>query len=161
MYLFKYEGIIRDKLISYKFDEKSYLYDCFVKIILNDENACRKIKSYDIILPVPISKKRYKQRGYNQSELIAKKIAKELKIDYEKKCLYKIKDVTQQSKLSKNERKINIKDVYICKHKEKIERKNVLIVDDIYTTGSTVNECSKVLKKLNINKIGILTIAKD
>ena len=161
MYLYKYEGIIRDKLIDYKFDEKSYLYNCFTKLILNDENACRKIISYDIILSVPISKKRYKKRGYNQSDLIVRKIAKKLNISYEKNCLLKIKDVIEQSKLDKEERKMNIKNVYICKHKEKLEGKKVLLVDDIYTTGSTVNECSKVLKEANVKKIGVLTIAKD
>lgn len=161
IYLFKYQGLIREKIINYKFNEKAYLYKTFVNFWLIDENTCRIISSYDIIIPVPISKKRYKQRGYNQSELLAKEIAKNTEIKLEKKCLYKNKDIIEQSKLNKEDRAKNIQNVYNCKNSLKIENKKILLIDDIYTTGSTVNECSKVLKNNKVQKIGILTIAKD
>ncbi len=67
-YLFKYEGSIREKLLQYKFRDKSYLYKFFSEIIINN---CNLKNNYDIILPVPIHKKRKSKRGYNQSELIA------------------------------------------------------------------------------------------
>ena len=62
------------------------------------------LKSYDTIIPVPISKKRRKERGYNQSELIAKEIAKNLGIEYNTDCLFKVKNIVEQSKLNKEER---------------------------------------------------------
>ena len=78
IYLFRYEGIVRKKIIEYKFKEKSYLNETFVNFILKNEKICRFLKSYDIITPVPIHAKRKRKRGYNQSELIAKKIAKDI-----------------------------------------------------------------------------------
>ena len=130
-------------------------------IILNHKNAFQIIKRYDIIIPVPISKKRLKERGYNQSELIAKQIAKVTEMQLEKRCLYKNKNIIAQSSLSKEQREENIKGVYSIKNKEKIQNKNVLLFDDIYTTGSTVNECCKIIKEANPKKIGVMTIAKD
>ena len=71
------------------------------------------------------------------------------------------KDVIEQSKLNKEERQKNIQGVYELRNKEKLYKKKILLVDDIYTTGSTVNECSKVLKGAKPKQIGIFTIAKD
>ena len=76
-------------------------------------------------------------------------------------CLIKTKNIIEQSKLNKEERKINIQGVYEIKNSALIKNKKILLIDDIYTTGSTVNECSKILNKGKTNKIGVLTIAKD
>jgi len=132
-----------------------------VNFWLNDKNTCRIISNYDIIIPVPISKKRYKQRGYNQSELLAKEIVKNTELILEKNCLLKNKEIREQSKLNKEERIQNIQNAYYLRNIQKLENKKILLIDDIYTTGSTVNECSKELKKANIQKIAVLTIAKD
>lgn len=168
-YVFKYEGIIREKLIDYKFNEKSYLYKTFEKILLNKKSVCEFIKNYDIILPVPLHKKRKKERGYNQSDLIIKELAKELRktykinIEINNKILLKVKNTNKQSSLNKNERKVNIKNAYEIKENmiKVIESKKILIFDDIYTTGNTVNECAKVIKKANPKTIDVFTYAKD
>lgn len=144
-------------------------------MILQNEKFINKIKSYEIIIPVPISKKRYKERGYNQSELIAKELVKEItnsklqkhkkeitkKIQYNNISLLKTKNIIEQSKLNKNERIKNIQGVYELRNKEILYNKKILLVDDIFTTGSTVNECSKILSDAKPKKIGVLTIAKD
>ena len=159
--------MVRNIILNYKFYNKSYIYKTIVNFLLKNEKFFEKIKCYDTIIPVPISKERFKQRGYNQSALIAKELVKELKtknidgIEYNEKCLFKVKNITQQSKLNKWQRKINIQGVYQLKNKEILYNRKILIIDDIYTTGSTVNECSKTLIQANPKKIGILTIAKD
>ena len=114
-----------------------------------------------MIIPVPVSKRRKKDRGYNQTELIAKEISKELNIEYVKDVLYKSKDTIAQSKLNKEQREENAKGVYEIKNNQRVNNKRILLIDDIYTTGSTVRECSKILNKVNPKKIGIFTIAKD
>ena len=63
--IFKYEGLIRKIILDYKFNEKSYMYKTFMNFILKNKNIFENIKKYDTIMPVPISKKRYKERGYN------------------------------------------------------------------------------------------------
>ena len=160
--IFEYKGEIRDKIIEYKFSGKSYIYETFVKIILKDKKICSFLKNYAIIIPVPISKKRKQQRGYNQSELIAKKLANSLE---NVKCitnvLYKKINTKPQSILNKEERKSNIKGAYEVRNKQIIVNKNILLLDDIFTTGNTVQECSKVLKEAGAKNVDILTLAKD
>ena len=160
-YLFKYGGIIREKLINYKFNEQSYLHETFANIIIKNEKICRFIKNYDIIIPVPIHRKRYKQRGYNQTELIARKIAKNLDITVVTDVLVKEKNNKPQSDLTKTEREQNIKNVYRVQNSQKIKNKTILIIDDIYTTGNTVKECSRMLQQAGASQIAVLTIAKD
>jgi len=160
-YLFKYGGIIREKLINYKFNEQSYLHETFANIIIKNEKICRFIKNYDIIIPVPIHRKRYKQRGYNQTELIARKIAENLDITVVTDVLVKEKNNKPQSDLTKTEREQNIKNVYRVQNSQKIKNKTILIIDDIYTTGNTVKECSRMLQQAGASQIAVLTIAKD
>jgi ComF family protein len=161
LYIFAYAGVIRKAILKYKFNDKSYIYKTFVKILLKNEKFVEKIKTYDIILPIPVSKKRERTRGYNQSELIATEMARLVNIKVANNCLYKEKEIISQSNLNKEERAENIKGAFSVYNSKKLVNKNVLIVDDVYTTGSTVNECSRLIKETGCNKIGILTIAKD
>lgn len=162
MYLFKYEGIIRNKIISYKFNDKPYLYKTFCEIFVKNKKVCEFLKKYDIIISVPMYKKKKNQRGYNQSELIAKETAKKVEnIEYRNDILIKIRNTAKQSSLNKEQRKENLKNAYVVNNNEYILNKNILIFDDIYTTGSTANECAKTLKEAGAKNIAILTIAKD
>ena len=161
LYIFTYQGMIRKMILNYKFQEKSYLYKTIVNFLLKKEKFFSILQSYDTIIPVPISRQRKGKRGYNQSELLAKEIAKKLKIEYNHDCLFKTKNVIEQSKLKKEERQNNLQGAYQLVHPEKLKNKKILLVDDIYTTGSTVKECSKILRQAKPKKIGVFTIAKD
>lgn len=158
--VFDYQGMIRTNILNYKFKEKSYMAKTFAKFLINNEKLFEKIKTYDTIVPVPISRKRMKQRGYNQSLIIAKELNKYFKLEIAENSLIKVKNVIEQSKLNKEDRQNNIINAYEIKNEQILENKKVLLIDDIYTTGSTVNECSKMLKLANPKKIGVLTLAK-
>ena len=160
-HVFKYEKLIRKMIIGYKFNDKSYLYKTFCEIIVKNKKIVEFIKSYDIIIQVPIHKKRIKERGYNQSELIARELSKKIGVKYYKNILVKTKNNKPQSTLSKGMRKENAKNVYKLAEKEKINNKKVLLFDDIYTTGATADSCIKELKKAKTKKIGLLTLAID
>lgn len=163
-YLFQYHKDIRDYILKYKFDEKSYMYKSFSKLFINDELFTNNfINDYDIIISVPIHKKRMKQRGYNQSELIAKEIASNCNKTYYRKVLLKKDNILAQSSMEdKLDRIKNIKDAfYAGQNIELIKGKKVAIFDDVFTTGATVNECAKVLKENGASFVGVLTIAKS
>lgn len=162
LYLFRYDGIIREKIIQYKFKDKAYLNEMFVNFITKNEKICGFFKNYDIIIPVPISKNRKKERGYNQTEIIAKKIAKQMEnLTFETDVIKKIKDIAPQSTLTAEARIHNVKNAYTVINNERIREKRVLLLDDVFTTGSTINECSRVLKENGAKSIDVLTIAKD
>ena len=153
--LFKYDNLIRNLLIDYKFNEKVYYYNSFIKFIINNQKLLYYLKTYDIIIPVPIHRKRMKERGYNQAGIIAKKLAKILNIDYIN-LVQKNKNNKPQSSLDKQLRKTNVENVYGINNKYKnviINNKKILIIDDIYTTGNTTNEIIKVItNNFNIDK---------
>lgn len=161
LYIFRYEGIIRNKIIEYKFEDKGYLYKMFAKIIFSDKKTCNFIKKYDVIIPVPISKKRKKKRGYNQSELVANELAQKLNQDIWTDIIIKKKDNKPQSELNKLERIKNVEDIYEINKPIEVKNKKVLLLDDIYTTGSTVNEIARKLKQNQTQEIGVITLAKD
>ena len=158
---FIYEGIIRNLILQYKFEHKPYIYKTFKNFFKNNEKLYLLFKKYDIIVPVPISKARLKNRGYNQSSLLAKEFAKSFDLKYQEKALIKIKNNPRQSTLSQEERVLNAQGVYKINKNAKIINKNVLLLDDVYTTGSTCNECAKVLKESGAKTVGVFTIAKD
>lgn len=160
-YLLKYKALIRQKMIEYKFNDKSYLHRMFCEIFVKDKNACEFFKGYDIIIPVPIHKMKRKTRGYNQTELIAKRLSKYFGIPIDTNILIKQKNTPMQSSLGKHDRMKNVQDVYKVEHKDKIIGKNVLILDDIYTTGATVQECKKMIQLAGAKKVGTIIIAKD
>lgn len=161
LYIFEYHGMIRKIILNYKFNDKSYLYKTIVNFLLKNQKFFEILGSYDIIIPVPISQKRKKERGYNQSELIAKEIAQSTSIEYNKNCLLKTRNIIEQSKLNKEERQKNIQGVYKLKNQKMLQNKKILLIDDIYTTGSTVNECSRILQQAHPKKVDVFTLAKD
>mgnify|MGYP000330969404 CR=1 FL=1 len=145
-------------------NSEKYLKDLKKEVqFLKNKKICEILKTYDIIIPVPIHNKRRKERGYNQSALIAKEFCKNInELEYED-ILIKKKNTIAQSTLNKEERLKNAIDMYKIKENKQdiIYNKNVLVFDDIYTTGATANECAKAIRGANSNKIGVLTIAKD
>lgn len=160
-YIFEYKKIIRKLLLRYKFGEKPYLSNTFANIILNNKKVETIFKNYDIIIPVPIDNKKKSERGYNQTQLILNIISKQRKILVGNDILYKTKNTKTQSTLTLEERYKNIKNAFLVKNIEKIKDKGLIIFDDIYTTGATANEISRVLKKAGAKQILILVIAKD
>jgi ComF family protein len=113
-----------------------------------------------ILVPIPLSKKKLKRRGFNQAEEIAKELAEFLKIPLISDCLIKTKETKDQVELSEKERKENVKGAFFIKNKEKIVGKNVLLVDDVFTTGATIEEAARVLKEAGAKKIVGIVIAR-
>ncbi len=152
-----YDGIIRKKILEFKFKNKAYLGDFFSKCMVNCLKKYNIIS--DIIIPVPLHYKRYFERGYNQSAILAKKISKQLNIKYDRTILKKVRNTKAQSTLKYDEREINILNSYKIFNNSKIKDKSIMLIDDVFTTGATANECSKVLKENGASKIIVVTIS--
>ena len=153
-----YGGVLKKLILNLKY-HKSFiagkvLADLLCQIIIE------KKLSIDCICYVPISKDSLKKRGFNQCSVLAKNISSILDIPVID-CLVKVKETKEKKLLGKEERMKNILDAFEIKNKEKLFKKNILLIDDVYTTGATINECKKNIEKCNINKIYLLTIAKS
>jgi len=157
--LFVYEGLVRDMIYRFKYgghkEYAKYLGE-FLSEKIRKERLEEKI---DLIIPIPIHSNRRKKRGYNQCEELAKVISKKLNIPMNASVLIRKKETKPQSGLSFTQRKNNMKDAFELKNTFDIYHKNILLIDDIYTTGATINSCSKLLKKKNANEVYFLTLS--
>jgi ComF family protein len=120
------------------------------------------IKSVDLLVPVPIHFRKLLGRKYNQSELLARGLRDMSGVSYEPMILIKSKPTPQQEGLTRERRGKNIIGSFGVneKYAHLLSNKNVLLVDDVFTTGSTVNECSRILKKHGASHVSVLTLAK-
>jgi len=148
IHLFKY---YREKKLS------KPLGKLLVEYISEKERVYQK---YDLIIPVPLHKNDLSTRGFNQSLLLSMEIGNYFSIPVGKDILIKKKVTGAQIKLSKKERENNLVNAFLIIEPEKIKGKNILLIDDVFTTGSTVNECSKELKKAQVKNIRVLTLAR-
>ena len=160
IYLGKYKNEIRRKMLDFKFYNKAFINEYFLEFLLKNKNICAFLKNFDLIIPVPMFKTKKLKRGYNQTELLRKNLSKKLELEYLEDVLVKIKENRTQSLVLKNERKQNVKNVFKIENPFYIKNKKIILVDDIYTTGATIDECTKLLKKSGVKEILVLVIAK-
>jgi competence protein ComFC len=114
----------------------------------------------DVMVPVPLHIRRLRERGFNQALLLVKELSKRAGIPYQERVLRKIKDTPVQITLKKRERSKNLKGAFQVQDQEAIKGKTVVLVDDVYTTGATVNECSRALLAAGAKQVAVLTVAR-
>lgn len=151
-----YDGLAKKMVLDFKYQNKRYLSHTLGKMMVDkflEENA-----NIDLICYVPMTKKEKKQRGFNQSLLMAKDISSRLKIPYAD-ILCKDRETKVQKKLNAKERAENLKNAFSVQNNILCVDKNILLIDDVFTTGSTSNECSKMLIKAKAKKVYVLTSA--
>jgi len=154
-----YTGVVRQSILRYKFRDASQYADIYGKILAECIRENPDI-SYDIISWVPLSKKREHSRSYDQANLLSTQTAHELN-ETAVKTLEKHRDVRAQSELGdKKERSINISGAYSVSDPEIIKGKRILLIDDVVTTGSTLDECSKTLLAAGAAGVVCATLAR-
>jgi len=155
----KYEGLVKQLISALKFDYiediAQKLAELFVQSVDKADLADKLNKQ--LILPIPLHKKRYLERGFNQSELIAAEIAKLLNMQFNKVGLDRIKNTKQQANLNKEQRINNMKDAF-CASIDQIPE-IVYLFDDVFTTGQTMNEAAKALKQAGAKRVNVLVLA--
>lgn len=152
----EYSDISKSMILGFKYKNKTYMAK-YISNIMKEKLDLENIK-FDYITFVPLHKKRMRKRGFNQSEKIAKELGKMIDIPI-LDCIYRKSNTNRLYNLNRIERKIELKNAFLVKENINYANgKNVLLIDDIFTTGSTVNEISKLLKLNNVNKIFVMTL---
>jgi ComF family protein len=148
-----YEGVLAEAINHLKFHGLKRFARPLGRLLLSFD-----LPMIDGIIPVPLSIKRLRERGFNQSLLIAKTISKEKKVPLMMDILFKKKETPPQVSLSAKERLSNLKNAFEVKGD--IQDLRLLLVDDVMTTGATVTECSKMLIKAGAKEVIVLTLAR-
>jgi competence protein ComFC len=142
-YIFEADKTLQHIIHSMKY-EKKFRLGIFLGELLS-EGIQNRNWQIDWIVPVPIHHLKQAERGYNQSDYIAKGLSKSLNIPWSNKKLKRVRYTQSQTQLNQNEREENVSDAFQVKKLSSIKEKNFLLVDDVITTGATILECAKVL----------------
>ena len=154
-----YKDKLKDLLHEYKYSSKLYAAYCLSELII--DKFPFDLNGFDMIVPVPIHIRRLRERGYNQTVLISTVLSKRLGVSLDIFSLKKIKDTKRQVDMSDfKSRAKNVKNSFLVSNKKAFSGKTVLLLDDVYTSGSTIKECSKQLLSSGAKYVFGLTIAR-
>lgn len=159
MLYFHKKGIVQQLIHNLKYKNHQEIGTFFGKWYANDLRAIAVQHEFTEIIPVPLHKKRLQERGYNQVTTFCKALSKELQIDYNEQILYRKIYSSTQTKKNKAARIEASNDIFEVSFTEKDNGKHFLLVDDVITSGATLEACAKALLKIPEAKISIITIA--
>jgi ComF family protein len=157
-----YDGIVADLITGLKYGKR--LANVPILGELLEEAFLRWLgeEKTDLIIPIPMHIDRLKKRGFNQSVLLAKELAERIRIPWNHSVLVKIRNTPPQVSLHKKARKENLKKAFVVNESWKpfLSHASVLLIDDVITTGTTIMECAKILKRAGATKVIGLSVAR-
>lgn len=158
---FIYKNKVAAKIKEFKYDGKKFYAKYFARLMLISFLELQKLGyKFDCIVPIPLHKDKLKQRGFNQSELIANELSKLVNIPVINNLAIRTINTQTQTTLNKTEREENMKNAFKITNKAFCKNKNILILDDIITTGATAESLAKEFKKAKANKVCAIALAR-
>ncbi len=148
------------KLIHrFKYDKKiplgKRLAQSLAKVVAQDEDFV----NCDLVIPVPLHRARHRERGFNQSEVLAEGVSQAINVSLAKEILKRKKRTKDQTYLNVQQRTENVRDAFVVTQPERINNRKVILVDDVITTGATLNECARMLRQAGAKEIFAVTLA--
>ena len=155
-----YNDASRDLILGFKHGDKTHMVRSFVPWL--QKSGANMLEGADYIIPVPLHRWRLLARRYNQAALMGEALSCTLGIEHLPMALQRTRSTPSQGHLGTDERAKNVKKAFAVneKYKDLLKDKKVILIDDVYTTGATVKECSRVLIKFGVREVHILTLAR-
>jgi ComF family protein len=157
---FLYEGAIRDLIHSFKYNRRTHLRYPLALLSLEGVGGFLTDQEPHLIIPVPLHRSRLRQRGFNQAVLLGRVLSRELSLSMLPDALVRTRQTEPQIDLSAAERRLNVKGAFSVPRPDLVAHKRILLLDDVMTTGSTMDECAKELKKAGAGVVIAATIAR-
>jgi ComF family protein len=156
--LFEHNKIIKESIYRFKYNNKREYADFYAEEI--SRHFKNKIIRWDadVLIPVPLHNAKKIKRGFNQAEVLAEKLVKFLKIEVDSDFLIRVRKTNAQKELSKKDRAKNVENAFKTTDKI-VQYRKVILIDDIYTTGATIDSCARVLKDAGIHRVYFITIS--
>jgi len=154
-----YGGVLLELIHLFKYHHRAHLHGILVELLIENECAGFLPGDFDVIVPVPLHRKRLYERGYNQSLLLARGIERAWGIPINDRDFVRKRWTEPQIKLSFKERALNVEGAFAIKG-DVFSGRRVFLVDDVFTTGATASECAGALKSAGASHVGVLTIAR-
>ena len=157
---FAYEGASRDLIHSFKYRNKTHLRRPLALLTIERLAEFIDLRQPDLIMPVPLHRKKLSSRGFNQAVLIGEIFSQRLRIPLDRRNLSRVRWTEPQVNLAADERRTNVKGAFAIKEPGLVNGRRVLLVDDVLTTGSTADECARVLKSAGAAAVTVVTVAR-
>lgn len=154
---FSYTKAMKRSMYAFKYNNRREYAEFYSKVICEKYNKVINSWGAEVLIPVPLHRLRLMKRGYNQAQVVAEKIGKNLGISVDSKILIRNKNTKPQKQLTDKERNNNIENAFQIVPNG-IKYKKVVLVDDIYTTGTTIDECAKVLKRNGVTDVYFIAV---
>ncbi len=153
-------GVVRELIHRFKYDRAFHLRVPLSEWLIEafDDPRIRD-QPFDYLTPVPLHSARYREREFNQAEALAELAARRTGTTV-LRCLKRIRYTTTQTCLDREERMRNLRDAFQVRHTARVSGSHLILVDDVFTTGSTVEECARVLKKAGAASVRVITVAR-
>ncbi len=158
--VFPFSATVQNLIHELKYNEMKRITKYLGGYITEYLHHFQPFENIDIVTPVPLHKVKKRARGFNQSEFLSKEISIHMNWSHISNLVLRNRFTDTQTKLDRKQRQENVSDAFILNSKFNIQNKNILIVDDVFTTGSTVNSICELLKKNHAGRIFVLTIAR-
>jgi ComF family protein len=157
---FAYEGASRDLIHSFKYRNKTHLRRPLALLTIERLAEFIVQRQPDLIMPVPLHRKKLSSRGFNQAVLIGEIFSQRLRIPLDRRNLRRVRWTEPQVNLAADERRTNVKGAFAILESGLVKGRRVLLVDDVLTTGSTADECARVLKSAGAADVTVITVAR-
>lgn len=155
-----YEGLVKDCIHNFKYNSHTYLGKTLAFLMINFAFEHINLSKIDAIVPVPLYWKKRRDRGFNQSEILGKILGKKTGIPFIRNGLSRAMAIRPQIELPRRERINNVKGAFKVIEPGKFSGKHLLLIDDVFTTGATLNECSKILLDSGAKDVWVFTLAR-
>jgi len=152
-----YTDEIKNSIYQFKYHNKREYGEFYGLELRNQYESIIRNWDADVLIPVPLHKSKLRKRGYNQAEIIAKSIGKLMDIPVDSQLVIREKKTLAQKELNDKERLKNLENAFNIVEKV-VKYKNVIIVDDIYTTGTTIDACAQILMKSGVSKVYYISL---
>jgi ComF family protein len=154
-----YEGRLREALIRFKYYAALTVGETLSDLLVATFRRHYDRDEFDVIVPVPVHRKRLFQRGFNQAVILAANLASKVTLPVDRRSLIKVKDTPPQAQLPRAQRVSNLRNSFSVRDPVNVLNKNVLLIDDVATTGSTLAEATKTLLKAGASRVDALVLA--
>ncbi len=155
-----YEGLLLEAIARFKFRGVAYLAHPLGTLLADYADPDFPFQEIDVVIPVPLHPQRLRARGYNQSLLLARHVSRRRSLPLNFTALVRTRPTVPQTQLSGPERRENIRGAFEVKDADPVRGKKILLVDDVFTTGATVQECTRVLLRAGAARVDVLTLAR-
>ncbi|MDB6055873.1 MAG: ComF family protein [Verrucomicrobiales bacterium] len=152
--------LVLNVIHKYKYEGGLWFEPFLASLLIKKVQTSADVKEFDLVVPVPLYSARRREREFNQSERLGKRLAKELGLPLSTRGIERTRPTTTQTMLTRSERATNVRNAFTVKDKKLYSKKRVMLVDDVMTTGATTSACARAIRRAGAKSVHVWTVAR-